>query len=269
MIRIILIDDATDLVIGESDVEQDSLPDSFLSDTLLHISDQDWSVVEAEPLSREDFLKSRKVVLKLRRVEHENAAKILFSLPTICDPVPGTDGPLLEGRELLLHEDDWRQVEFLSLAQEGLIDEELGEVAQILGGSRTEAGFRDIHVRKRIEHPLRDARLTLDDLRQASNTTAALGAAESRVVLPDSSHCVTQSFSFFLTRRFALYGLAHDDRVEVLAAARVGDEWQPPASIDPIRRLAEEHDLLLVDWCGARKARAHDADFETILTLRD
>ena len=52
LIRLTLIDDATDTMIGESEVDLETIPESFRPDTVLHIGDQEWSVVQAEPTTR-------------------------------------------------------------------------------------------------------------------------------------------------------------------------------------------------------------------------
>ena len=205
-------------------------------------------------------MESGEVVLRLRRIESVDPQKILFSLPTIWHAYPPTEGPLLEGRELLLHEDDWRQVELVSLSQEGVVDEELAEIAEVLDTSRVEGvGFRKIHVRKRLEQPLQGVELSLEHLRRTFES-----ATESQVVLHDSSHCVTDSFSFFLTREVALYGVCDAAGVGVLAVAALGHERES-VPLPGVRRLADEYGLLVVDWCGARKAKAADSAFEDVL----
>ncbi len=261
LIRLTLIDDATDAMIGESEVELENVPESFRPETILLISDQEWSVVQAEPTTRDEYVESGQVVLRLERVEHVDPKKILFSLPTIWHSVPPTEGPLLEGRELLLHEDDWRQVELVSRSLERVVNEELAEIAEVSSTSRVEgAGYRNIHVRKRLEHPLQGVDLPLERLRKAFES-----ANETRVVLHESSNCVSRSFSFFLTRHFALYGLENAARVEVLAAADLGHEQGSVPPLHEIRQLAARYDLLVVDWCGGRAAGADDSAFEAVL----
>jgi hypothetical protein len=38
---------------------------------------------------------------------------VLFSLPTICDRVPEADPVLVSEHLFEMHEDDWRQIEFV------------------------------------------------------------------------------------------------------------------------------------------------------------
>lgn len=260
LIKLTLIDDATDAIIGESAVDAQAIPESFRPDTTLQIGDKEWSVVQAEPTTRAEYVDSGQVVLRLHRIESVDPQEILYSLPTVWHGQPPTGGPLLEGRELLLHEDEWRQVELVSLSQKDVVGEELAEITEVLKTSRVEGvGFRKIHLRKRLEQPLQGVELSLESLRRTFES-----ATESKVVLHDSSHCVTDSFSFFLTREVALYGVCDAAGVDVLAVAVLGHERQS-VPLPGIRRLADEVGLLAVDWCGVRQAEAAHSTFEDVL----
>jgi hypothetical protein len=52
----------------------------------------DWEVVEARPMTAAEFRKTGKLVLIVRKVkatQFVDPAKILFSLPTISNELPG------------------------------------------------------------------------------------------------------------------------------------------------------------------------------------
>ena len=91
-ISVTLIDDATGSVFATTDMPPADLPETFALETTLHIGDVDWSVVDAVPRTRPEFSKSRKLTLRLRRVEKIDPSKILFSLPSICDRIPSVGG---------------------------------------------------------------------------------------------------------------------------------------------------------------------------------
>ena len=259
MIHLTLLDDATDEVVGESAVESDTLPDSFQDDTVLHIGEDDWRVLEAMPLTRAEYEVSGELKLRLRRIETSESRDALYSLPTVSNDLPPTEGPLLEGSELLLHGDDWRQIEFVTQAEEGIVDEELHIIAQIHRDAEVDGAFKAIHLRRRLEQPLQGVELSLDALRAAFPR-----AKESRVVFETSSQCVNDSFSFFVTPHLILYGQGSVDRIEILAAAIVQHEaWTP--GHEALQKLAAAHDVLLVDWCRCRKAAAAEASFGALL----
>ena len=279
VIHLTLIDDASDEIFGESAVESEALPESFRDDTVLHIGEDDWNVLEADPISRAEYEATGRLELRLRRIEIMDPRESLYSLPTISNDVPPAEGKLLDGSELLLHSDDWRQIEFVTQAEEGLVEEELDIIAQVHQDAEVDGAFKAIHLRRRLEEPLRDVRLTLHELQAAFPRTR-----ESGVVFETSSRRVDHSFSFFVTPHLivygqgvygqgvygqgvygqGVYGQGDEDRVEILAAAIVQhDAWTP--GHEALQKLAQKHNLLLVDWCRCRKASASDASFEALL----
>ncbi len=57
----------------------DKLPDSFEIDTTLHLGETDWSVVCAEPSIKAEFSKTRKLTIRLRKIESMDPKEIAFS----------------------------------------------------------------------------------------------------------------------------------------------------------------------------------------------
>src|SRR5262245_22763368 len=101
------------------------LPETFEIATTLTISNKQWSVVNATPKQKADFEKSGKLTVVLSPIQMANPKDILFSLPTINDRMCALEKvPSLDGL-LLIHEDDWRQVEFVSETFRREIDAEI------------------------------------------------------------------------------------------------------------------------------------------------
>jgi hypothetical protein len=84
-VLVTFIDDATNEAFAESEMPPANLPDSFAEETTLHISDDDWSVVEAEPKSKKEFTKSRALTLRLRKVELVDPQTLSYSQLDITD----------------------------------------------------------------------------------------------------------------------------------------------------------------------------------------
>jgi hypothetical protein len=78
-IEVTLIDDATGAAFASSTMPPDDLPESFAIDTTLHLGDDNWSVVHADPQTKTEFTKSGKVTLWLRRIEMIDPKAISFS----------------------------------------------------------------------------------------------------------------------------------------------------------------------------------------------
>ena len=57
-VEVTFIDDATGEPFGVTQIPPDDLPESFELDTTLHIGDDDWSVVDAQPSTRAEYAKS-------------------------------------------------------------------------------------------------------------------------------------------------------------------------------------------------------------------
>ena len=109
-----------------SDMPVDQLPDTFAVDTTLHINDEDWRVLAAQPVDKAAFRKTGKLQLTLTNAAPiaRDAESILFSIATLSDDFPSLVPVASMEDVAVFHEDDWRQVEFISIAHEALIAED-------------------------------------------------------------------------------------------------------------------------------------------------
>jgi hypothetical protein len=74
---------------------------------------------------------------------------LLFSLPTLSDGLPDGEKPeRLPPDAYHLHEDDWRQVEFIGVRQADEVDAELKELRTFVAQHRKGYGFTEVHVRR-------------------------------------------------------------------------------------------------------------------------
>src|SRR5262245_58474807 len=96
------------------EVSPGDLPEAFELDTTMHLGDAEWSVVKAMPLTRTEFAKTKLLTLRLRKIERIPAGDILFSLPSICDSIPGLGELPLTKEDFVLADDEWRQFELVS-----------------------------------------------------------------------------------------------------------------------------------------------------------
>ena len=78
-VTVTLIDDTTGAVFASSNMPPDDLPESFAIDTTLHLGEDNWSVIHAEPQTKAEFTKSGKVTLRLRKIETMDPNAISFS----------------------------------------------------------------------------------------------------------------------------------------------------------------------------------------------
>jgi hypothetical protein len=78
-VQLTLIDDATGAAIARTEMPPGDLPESFEIETTLHLGEADWSVVHAEPRTREEYTRSGSLTLRLRKVEKIPPEAISFS----------------------------------------------------------------------------------------------------------------------------------------------------------------------------------------------
>jgi hypothetical protein len=257
-VEVTIVDARTGTILNSGAMAADQLPASFLHATTIHIGDQDWSVVKAEPPTRPEYTATGRLLLTLARIERIDPKTILFSLPSINDELPGLAGEA-DGSETVLAEDDWRQVEFVHAEHRAAIDDELSDIRAIHEAHRQQMAFDKIHVRRRISDPLSPSHLAYREL-----TRLDLAAARS-LRLDGQGLRIDGGFAHVLVDGWLLYGVAKLESVRVLAL-----HWRavttPDDKLSAIERLAREHDLLLVDWCRCAVGEPTRPSFAAVVT---
>ncbi|GAA1808621.1 hypothetical protein GCM10009682_32970 [Luedemannella flava] len=246
------VDAETGQTIGRSEMPATTLPPSFAPRTTVDFDDAAWQVEGADPVSSEEYLARRHLVLTVRRLGAINSEQIRYSLPTICDPLPPMLPNAPSGELLELHEDDWRQVELISGTQANAVMADFEAIKRIYDGHGISGpdgilrGFGSIHLRERITEPL----------------SPALPGRQLRRLLPDIQHVyrgvgfrdtpggVAGSFALGLGP-IAMYGVTDNETVTTLALhpddrATLGLLDSVAAGITSVMRA---FDLLFVDWC--------------------
>jgi hypothetical protein len=159
-LEVVFVDGDTGVRVGMTRLPRDRVPQSFDRDTTVNIGATTWMVDRADPSTAGDVALADKLVLTVRRVGQVPAADILYSLPTICDALPGTVGSGAGIDCLRISEDDWRQIELVSVGLRDVVDAELHAIHAIYAehGRRNSSGglvgFAKIHIRTRPDRPL-------------------------------------------------------------------------------------------------------------------
>lgn len=258
-IQVRFINAETGDILFERAMAPSQLPQSFEVQTTFHFDDDPWQVVKAVPATAEAFLQTGKLLVLVKRMKavHIPVQDILFSLPTICHDLPAPlKGSTKLGKSVYeMHEDDWRQIEFISLAFQKTIEAEFAEIARIYREQRGKSGsgFQTLHVRTHIAEPIRTG-LSLRQVQQAFLGTEQMYDGVGFFQYPG---VIEDGFAFRLGR-MVCYGQRIDDFVRVCGLAFKGSMTgkNHPESMRALERLMEEHDLLLVDWCNMRAIEA-------------
>jgi hypothetical protein len=154
-VSVVFVDEPTGTILATSEVPLDQLPDTFAVDTNLEMSGVPFVVVRAQPQTKTEFSRTKRLTVTLRKVEQLDPKQILFSLPSICGAaLPGTAQANDFGDIIVLHEDDWRQCEFVANSLHDAIDADLSGVRRIHLEAAVKVGWREIHVREKIQEPL-------------------------------------------------------------------------------------------------------------------
>ena len=249
-IQVHFIDAKTGQPMGEAELSAEQLPPTFEAATTLKLGGKSYEVVSAQPMTATEYRKTGKLRLTLREtnVSTVNPRDILYSLPTLSDELPAlAEGLTKLGRNVLeLHEDDWRQVEFVALALESPIEAELKAIERIFTQHHKRPGFDALHIRKEIPTPLQGSWPTLTDLRSTLGETASW---LDGVSFQGMAGLVAGGFAVKLPSGITVYGTEKEGRVSVLALrpTKVGAAAEGDARL--LSALAIRHQLCLVDWC--------------------
>jgi hypothetical protein len=240
-IHVSFVDARSGALVGETKLESTALPESFHAETTLSLGDKEWSVVSAEPATRPAYEASGVLVIRLHPVERIDPKKILFSLPTINDELPVSDGPPVDGSEVVLQEDDWRQCELVVTDLRREIDSELEAIRKILESERAGVGFRNLHVRTGVTAPLPFAKISRADVK-----TLVPDGTESRLCFRGMPRSVSDGFAISRPDGMVVYGVTVGIAVKVL-----GVHPAFPEDRADLLAFATARGLTLVDWCRA------------------
>lgn len=186
----------------------------------------------------------------------ENA---LYSTPTIYEPLPELSSPTPHGA-VMLHEDAWRQLEFVALSESRVLAAELERVAEHIERARQGPGFSRVYLRSEPRSPL--GALALEP---AGVFEALRCPAFARRPLAVESAAfgggVVGGFAF-AGPSVTLYGNFRD-RVALAIGLLMGHE-HPPSDEErqALLRLASRYQLCLVDWCAAQAYRSEGEQFQ-------
>lgn len=178
-------------------------------------------------------------------------SQLLYSLPTICDRMaplePAQKPPTSD--DLAFHEDDWRQIEFVPLADSEYIAAKLADLRQFKTAHQSGPGWTSTYVRPDHQTGFQTLALKFSDLCDAVSVKPRdLYIFQSS---KESSQHVPGGFSFHFDGDLSLYGFQVNGIVYAL-----GIEMSPPkeknrnsdAIMTVLRQIRKLSALQIVDW---------------------
>ncbi len=242
-VLVTFIEEETGETIAVSKMPIGQLPDSFELETDLEIGDKKYFVVEAKPVTKPEFKATGQLALRLRQVPRMSPQDILFSLPSISNQGPPAAGPSAPvSGVVVLHEDDWRQREFVDLRYEEQIATELLSIRRIHTEERVGAGFKSLHIRKLILNPLSPGIQWQTILQQLPKFETLSGVAFN-----PREASVTGAVAVKLPDDVLLWGIELAAGLEVLCVENLGNAT--PETLEALHKVAIEANSCLVDWC--------------------
>lgn len=236
-------DQETSKLMGQSNVPPENLPETFELHTTMYLGDTNWSVVSAEPMSAAEFLKTGKLMLVLQKVRTIDPKEILYTLPTICSFLGEvSDEVETTGRELTIHEDNWRNIELVSLKFLEEIKNNLGAISRIHEEERVGQGFRKLHLRKDIEQPLVSLHFPFAELEKFEKGRVYDGLGYLK------NGMVKDGFAFSTVGGLTWYGRQKSGFVQELCLANHLPNDQTEREVEILAKVMGEYNLAFVDW---------------------
>lgn len=183
--------------------------------------------------------------------------EILFSLPTLCDPAPATDATRPPAGYQSLHEDDWRQIEFVARTNLAHLQKELATLIAFKQEHRSGPGWTQVYLRKEHPTPFSTVGLRFSSLPTFSASALAIGSG------PPWGGTVRGGFALSDGGDWFLYGQCTDEGYVIHLAVSPGRSVPSEQFARALSQIAQSGDLLLVDWYAS--SLVDTSSLETVL----
>ena len=173
-----------------------------------------------------------------QKTELINPNDIWFTLPTISNEYPHTVATTKETEfDIYIHEDDYRQNEFLNISALPLIEQEFVGIKEIWENHSKKSDdytfFKNCHVRKIIGLP--NLKIQLDELKALLKSSSV-----GQVIINDNT--LVNGFAI-KTDNTTYFGIQNNDTIAELCIS----EWDEN-TINEILEINKAFDLLFVNW---------------------
>ncbi|SIO41791.1 hypothetical protein [Chitinophaga niabensis] len=216
--------------VGEYKMGREQLPEVFNRPTILDMGDRSWRIVKANPFVLEGV---KKVTLHV--AEADVFVQEKFMVPTKSFP-PSVFMEAPPGNFVFnIPPEDWRQLEFLPVAQLELIQEKTAIIEGMLEAMEGDAGllgYDTIYEREEIEGAVLN--IPFDEFFQFVNGVEkgwVEGVADSFVIRSEN---------------YQYYGIVKENVILNLCLLEFD------SAEDEFAGVVEKYELLLADWCSGK-----------------
>ncbi len=178
----------------------------------------------------------------------EGIRSILFVVPTISDIAPETiPNANSDTKDAVhLHEDDWRQIEFIAASALPQVDREMAEIERFKRANWTGVGFKSVYIRKERPDGLYPSRFSyglIDSIPHDPIQRLMIGT----IGTPQREQIVKGGLACRLSPSTFLYGRHSNGIIVDLGLARLPKE---PDVLQSILTFCDKNKLCLADWCA-------------------
>ena len=153
-IKVTFINAVTGDLVGKFKLPPELLPAKFNKPTTIEVNGQLWRVLQANPVDADDFLFTKKLTLHVQENEQVEATSVGSPVATSAWPLPERSTENLFDEFVLdLSPDQWRQIEFLPVSMQEVVQQEMKEIEPILHPGKGEnplLGFHNTYIRNVI-----------------------------------------------------------------------------------------------------------------------
>ena len=217
-------------VLGDYKMAREELPEVFNKPTTLDMGDRSWRIVKARP-----FLLDGVKKLTLHVVEANSFLQERFMVPTKCYPPSALIENPAGDYTINISPEDWRQLEFLPVAQLELIQEKTTIIEGMLEAINEDdglLGYETIYEREDIEGAALN--IPFDEFFQFVN-----GVEKGEV------EGVANSF-VIRSENYQYYGIVKENVIVNLCLLAFD------SAEDEFAGVVEKYELLLADWCSGK-----------------
>lgn len=170
---------------------------------------------------------------------------ILFSLPTLCESTPAVDPLPRPDTCRSLHEDDWRQIEFVPHTNRAHIEKELHSLAAFRKQYRRDQGWSKVYIRHGHPVPLAARQLRFEEMPALSLSPLHIGSGPPWGGLVKGGFALSDSSNWFI------YGQRTSDGKVLQLGLSPNASAPSKILVEGLSQIAENLRLLLIDWYTA------------------
>jgi hypothetical protein len=230
-IMVTVVDEVSGVVIGSYKAGKESLPEVFDKPMAIELNGVLWRVVKAE------YASGRRLGLWVQEEGYFRSHNKKWMVPTVSQK-PALGGMRMANDFLIeIGLEEWRQIEFLPAAMQGVVEEEMRLIEKAAGNGGL-LGYEIVHVRDNIENPLLE--IPFHEFYQFVE-----GREKGSIELEKMDGILLDGF-FIRSNEYLYYGIVENKQIRQLCLEKFD------SMDDEATNVITMYNLMMVDWCRGR-----------------